>query len=74
MTSVNIKYKCGDRVLIDHIPPTGGIVTAVFIRGRGRAYEISFTGENGPKSTVCDEVELVASDSGTKLGFRKDSS
>ena len=72
MSQVSIKYKCGSRVRIDHQPPTDGIVTAVFIRGKGRAYEVSHTGDNGPTLTVCEEVELAPCKN-KKFGFGKDS-
>ncbi len=70
MSQVSIKYKCGTRVRIDHYKPTMGVVTAVFIRGRGRSYEVSYTGENGPTITICEEVELAPCKQG-KFGFGK---
>ncbi len=58
MAQITVKYKCGDTVRINHNAPTQGIVTAIFIRGRGRSYEISYSNENGPTNAVCEEVEL----------------
>lgn len=71
MAKVNIKYKCGDEVIIRHKPPTEGIVTAVFIRGRGRAYEVSYASADGPTSSVCAEVEIQADKSVRDFGFSK---
>ncbi len=59
MANISVKYRCGDNVRINHQCPTGGIVTAIFIRDKGRAYEVSYTGENGPTNCVCQEVELA---------------
>ena len=58
MPQVSVKYKCGDSVRIIHHVLTIGIVTAIFIRGRGRAYEVSYTGDDGPTSVNCEECEL----------------
>lgn len=56
MAQVSVKYKCGSKVRIHG--ETNAIVTAIFIRGRGRTYEVSFTTADGPKCTTCEEVEL----------------
>lgn len=58
MAKITTKYGCGDKVTINHECPTDGTVTAIFIRGKGRVYEVGFTNENGPTSANCDEVEL----------------
>ncbi len=57
MSKVTIKYKHGSKVKINH-GPIEGIVTAIFIRGKGRSYEVSYAGDSGPTNVVCEEVEL----------------
>jgi hypothetical protein len=69
MAKLTTKYKCGDDVIIRHAKPTEGIVTAVFIRGGGRTYEISYTDDNGPTRSVCNEVELEPVEVKGKFGF-----
>ncbi|KKN75872.1 hypothetical protein LCGC14_0375800 [marine sediment metagenome] len=69
MSKVNVKYKYGTNVKIKHQPSTQGIVTAIFIRGRGRAYEVSYTGNSGPTQTVCEEVELESCGTDESFGF-----
>ncbi len=69
MAQITVKHKIGDNVRIRHNPPTDGIVTAIFIRGRNRAYEVSFTNNDGPTSRTCEEVELTKAFGGAKIGF-----
>jgi hypothetical protein len=70
MAQVTVKYKCGDKVRTKHKNPTEGVVTAIFLRGRGRAYEFSYTGENGPDSRICQECELEScKKDNKKFGF-----
>ncbi len=72
MSKVTIKYKHGSKVKINH-GLIEGIVTAIFIRGKGRSYEVSYTGDSGPTNVVCEEVELESCER-VKFGFeRKDS-
>ncbi len=71
MAKITTKYRCGENVTIAHTPPTDGIVTAIFIRGRGRTYEVSFTGKDGPTNVNCEEVELQRAGGVNKLGFCK---
>ena len=69
MAKITTKYKCGDNVIIDHARQTKGKVTAIFIRGRGRSYEISYTDDNGPTNCVCGECELRAVKKERKFGY-----
>ena len=71
MFKVSIKYKYGNKVRINHEPPTQGIVTAIFIRGKGRAYEVSYTGDSGPTQVVCEEAELELLGTDKNFGFNK---
>lgn len=66
MARINVKYPCGKNVVCGGIK---GMVTAVYIRGKGRAYEFSYIDNNGdPKSVTTEEYELEP-DEGKKLGF-----
>ena len=69
MATMRVKYKCGDRVIINHNPPTEGIVTAIVIRGM--AYEVGYTGKSGPTSCQCQEEELAELEDVKPIGFRK---
>ena len=70
MAVVSVKYRCGDKVKIDHgVADTKGVVTAVHIRGRGRAYEVAYTDKEGPKCVNCEEIELVPWFEEAEIGF-----
>ena len=59
MAKINVKYPCNSNVFCHGI---SGKVTAVFIRGEGRAYEFSYVDNNGnPSSCAVEECELMAS-------------
>ena len=72
MATISVKYTCGQAVTYKTGDKIDGMVTAIFIRGKGRAYEFSYCGENGPASSVCEEAELEATPE-TGLGYRKES-
>jgi len=66
MARVNVKYPCGKKVLCGDVE---GMVTAIFIRGKGRAYEFSYINSDGdPKSVTAEEIELEPAEK-SKLGF-----
>jgi len=68
MARVNVKYPCKSRVSVGGVE---GMITAVFIRGRGRVYEFSYIDKDGnPTSCQTEECELEPSQI-TPLGFRK---
>lgn len=69
MARVNVKYPIGSKVCTKMcgIP---GIVTAVFIRGRNRAYEFSYIDDGKPTSCTVEEVEIQTDDI-RPLGFKK---
>ena len=68
MARINVKYPCKTKVNCGGIE---GIVTAVFIRGKGRAYEFSYIGKDGdPKCVTTEECELEMSQT-KPLGFRR---
>ena len=68
MARINVKYPCGSKVSCSGVE---GMVTAVFIRGRGRAYEFSYIGEDGdPKSVTTEEIELSKTEA-SPLGFKR---
>lgn len=67
MARVSVKYPCGKKVLCGGVP---GMVTAIFIRGKGRGYEFSYIDSDGnPKSCTAEECELESVES-NPLGFR----
>lgn len=67
MARVNVKYPCGKKVRCGGVE---GMVTAVFIRGKGRAYEFSYVNSDGdPKSVTAEEIELKPVEP-NQLGFR----
>ncbi len=66
MARITTKYSCGDRVNCKGIP---GQVTAIFIRGRGRAYEFSYVNHDGePKAVNAEECELSTGEP-EKMGY-----
>ncbi len=66
MARINIKFSCGEKVSCGGVP---GIVTALFIRGKGRSYEFSYVDHNGnPTCVTAQECELK-SESLAKSGF-----
>jgi len=68
MVRINIKYKCGQDVSCLGVR---GTITALFIRGKGRAYEFSYLdNNNNPTSVAVDECELD-NESSSKLGFKR---
>ena len=70
MAQISVKYKCGASVGINHgTAKTKGVVTAIHVRGRGRAYEVAYTDKDGPKCVNCEEIELVPWFEGTEIGF-----
>ena len=67
MARVTVKYPCGRHVRCSGVE---GMITAVFVRGKGRAYEFSYVDSDGnPKSCQAEEVELENAEP-NKLGFR----
>lgn len=68
MARINVKYACGEKVCCGDVQ---GMITAIFIRGKGRAYEFSYMDNNGnPASCNTEECELQSAESNF-LGFRK---
>jgi len=56
MAQISVKYKCGSRVACENV---SGKVTAIFIRGKGRAYEFSYVDTSGnPTSCTVEETEI----------------
>ncbi len=69
MAQITTKYKCGDNVLCNG---RDGMITAIFIRGRGRSYEFSFADNNGnPTCVNAQEFELTKIEQ-NPLGFKKE--
>ncbi len=72
MARISIKYPIGSKVATTHKNAVEGIITAIFIRGRNRAYEFSYTNNSGePVSCTMEEVEIVPIESRKPLGFNK---
>lgn len=73
MARVNVKYPIGSRVHSVHEGGIDGVITAVFIRGRNRAYEFSYVNNDGnPTSVNMEEIELEPIDQSKAVGFRRD--
>lgn len=70
MARISIKYPIGTRVTTNHKNATEGIITAIFIRGRNRAYEFSYTNNTGdPASCNVEEAEIALLENRKPLGF-----
>ena len=65
MARYKTKYAINQKVEAHGLP---GMVTAIHIRNRHRAYEFSYVGEGGPTSCNCEEGEIKAVGD-NKLGF-----
>ncbi len=69
MARVNVKYPCGTEVMTKQgdVP---GMVTAVFIRGKGRTYEFSYTKDGTPTCCTVEEIEIEeVDDTRPMIGF-----
>lgn len=67
MARITTKYRTGEGVFYG---PISGRVTAIFIRGRHRAYEFSYIDRSGdPKSVQAEECELELRSEDPKIGF-----
>jgi hypothetical protein len=62
MARLVTKFGCGDRVVINHVPATPGVVTCIHVRGLGHSYEVGYTNDNGPTCCTCEETELIKDD------------
>lgn len=70
MARISVKYPIGTKVKTAHKDGIEGIITAIFIRGRGRAYEFSYTHEGNPTSVNVQEAEIEpCKKDEKKLGF-----
>jgi len=68
MARVNVKFPCKSKVSCSGVE---GTITAVIIRGKGRAYEFSYIDRDGnPTSCTTEECELELSKT-SSLGFKK---
>ncbi|MCJ7482645.1 MAG: hypothetical protein MUO31_06740 [Thermodesulfovibrionales bacterium] len=67
MARITTKFGCGDNVNCKGIP---GQVTAIFIRGKGRAYEFSYlNGEGEPTCVNAEECEL-SKEKQQRIGYK----
>lgn len=70
MARILVKYPIGSRVVTTHKNSTEGIITAIYIRGKNRAYEFSYTNNTGdPASYNVEEAEIAPLESRKPLGF-----
>jgi len=69
MARISVKYPIGTPVKT--FQGIEGIITAVFIRGKGRAYEFSYTDNGNPTSVNVEEVEIKSCQAKSPLGFTK---
>jgi hypothetical protein len=56
VAKLTTKFGIGDDV--EHFTGIHGMVTAIFIRGNSRAYEMSYQSDGNPTSCTCEECEL----------------
>ena len=66
MAQISVKHKCGDKVSCSGVK---GMVTAIFIRGRGRTYEFSYVNNGNPTCVNAQGYELEPIEP-TVLGFK----
>ncbi len=67
MARISVKYPIGTKVTMHG--KVDGIVTAIFIRGKNKAYECSYIDSNGnPTSNTLESCEINKDGSG-KIGF-----
>ena len=67
MARINVKYPCKSKVTVGGVE---GLITAVFIRGKGRSYEFSYIDKDGnPTSCQTEECELALFEN-RPLGFQ----
>lgn len=72
MARISVKYPIGSKVITTHKNGVEGVITAIFIRGRNRAYEFSYTNNSGePVSCTMEEVEITSIENKKPLGFNK---
>ena len=70
MARISVKYLIGTKVKTTHKNGIEGIVTAIFIRGQGRAYEFSYVNHEGtPTSVNVEEAEIEALGGEKPFGF-----
>ena len=71
MARIYVKYPNGTKVKTLHKDGIEGIITANFIRGRGRTYEFSYINKDGdPTSVNVEEAEIeICKKDEKKLGF-----
>jgi len=71
MAKISVKYPIGTKVTT--FDGVKGMVTAIFIRGKNRTYEFSYTDTNSnPTSNNMEEVEITRSDDNRNVGFYKE--
>ena len=66
MAQISVKHKCGAKVSCNGVE---GMVTAIFIRGRGRTYEFSYVNGGNPACVNTQDYELESIEP-TVLGFK----
>lgn len=70
MARISVKYTNGTKVQTRYKPHCEGIVTAVFIRGKGRSYEFSHAIDGEPKCCTLEECEIEPLKDNTKIGYK----
>lgn len=70
MARVNVKYTVGAKVQTK-LGKIEGIVTAIFIRGKNKAYEYSYIHDGQPTSATVEEAEIEPWEELQGIGFRK---
>ncbi len=72
MARISVKYPIGTKVITIHKNGVEGVITAIFVRGRNKAYEFSYINNSGePVSCTMEEVEIAPVENRKPLGFNK---
>lgn len=69
MAQIRVKYPNGTKVQTRYKPHCEGIVTAVFIRGKGRAYEFSHAIDGKPECCTVEECEIELLKENGRIGY-----
>ena len=72
MAKISVKYPIGSKIRTVYKGSPDGVVTAIFIRGKNKVYEVGYLDNQGnPTSRNAEEVELEPIKEDVPLGFKK---
>lgn len=71
MARISVKYPIGTKVITAYGNGSEGIITAIFVRGKGRSYEYSYIDvEGNPTSRTVEEVEIIPAGEKRPMGYK----